>query len=727
MLTTTVSGALKERYRHFNFDLCSGAFSPEQPPGGRVLVPVQGHFGAAWMANGVTWFYERDRRPKRGDGRPMKAKAPRGFRPFLGAPAETMVVLVEGEGDYIAACSVGLKGAVCTGGTRALLGKGMRAAIARLVDGRDAYLLFDPDREGREYALQCARRIFACGRPLSVRIVELPADKDLEEFLAAFEDPGAARAALEELMAATPAVEAEDVEALLSGENLQRVHALQRRVRIPGSKVPALVVTVYDAERDRAQLAAFAPPECFESGNPWEEEDHPHYAPEPGPEDVEVGPHGWRLLDAWEFCGRLYLPHVLGDTQRALRNGRLVVPPAQLHEGADDAAQLWRDVRELYRRWAILPDARDYDVLTAFAFLTYRVHDAGFGFCPYIYVQGESGRGKGQVLGLSKLLCMAAYKSKPTAAGLHRFLDFHAEATPIMDEIHFDRMGRETQEALMDVLCRGYERGEASTRMMHQHRKPGSEDPDMVPRDFEVFGPKLMAGYRFTDEEGVRRRTYVIRTLPRDLEFGDKPEHLRGRFELPSEVMEEAQRLRARLLAWRGRELLKGRPADGTERAVRLDREVGAKVGQAWWPLLAIVPEGMDDVLGKLLEAARALREELENTVTQGPEARALQAAAEVARGRRALPLATARRRAVLVQLADVAAQLQEREPNVTVDQVKHRLAVLEYGRPQVVEDGKKRQRYGFVLELEEGGTTAAAMRRHGVEWPPEPLPAPAM
>lgn len=282
MLTTTVSGALKERYRHFNFDLCSGAFSPEQPPGGRVLVPVQGHFGAAWMANGVTWFYERDRRPKRGDGRPMKAKAPRGFRPFLGAPAETMVVLVEGEGDYIAACSVGLKGAVCTGGTRALLGKGMRAAIARLVDGRDAYLLFDPDREGREYALQCARRIFACGRPLSVRIVELPADKDLEEFLAAFEDPGAARAALEELMAATPAVEAEDVEALLSGENLQRVHALQRRVRIPGSKVPALVVTVYDAERDRAQLAAFAPPECFESGNPGRRRTTRTTRPSPG-------------------------------------------------------------------------------------------------------------------------------------------------------------------------------------------------------------------------------------------------------------------------------------------------------------------------------------------------------------------------------------------------------------------------------------------------------------
>jgi len=78
--------------------------------------------------------------------------------------------------------------------------------------------------------------------------------------------------------------------------------------------------------------------------------------------------------------------------------------------------------------------------------------------------------------------------------------------------------------------------------------------------------------------------------------------------------------------------------------------------------------------------------------------------------------------------LADVADQVQGREPRATPDDVKQRLdGVLQYGRIQVVEDGRRRQRCGFVLELGGDGGTAAAMRRHGVEWPPEPLPDPAL
>jgi hypothetical protein len=60
------------------------------------------------------------------------------------------------------------------------------------------------------------------------------------------------------------------------------------------------------------------------------------------------------------------------------------------------------------------------------------------------------------------------------------------------------------------------------------HVPPG--EPDMVPRDYRVFGPKAFAGYSYTPDEGVRRRTFVIEMRATDLIYDQKPEHLQGRF-----------------------------------------------------------------------------------------------------------------------------------------------------------------------------------------------------
>lgn len=605
-LTSGQQGILHSRFSLFDPARSASLFAVDQPDDGVKMVQGQRPFPVIRMRSGVWWYPDRANRPHVKDSTaPMKSQAAgKGQRPFTVANLDAAeLVVVEGEGHITALTSVGLAdsmGLVCVGGVNALARTGGKQQLANTFSSKAVRLFLDPDEAGQAATTKAARAILEAGaaRVAMVLPEHLPSSwhtgADVEDWLSTFDDAELALGAVIQLLGQT--TWADTVEEIKEQELLTEL-VQSSRIRVQGDTLPALVVMTYDEAADQTGLAVLAPEGLGHDGELNEQQEAALIKYGDQAEAAEVKARVWRILESWRYGRRLFKPDTSEAVLHYLRCRTLVLPPPPA-DNPMSSVELWQAIRGFMGRWVHLSATKYYDLLVAYILMSWRLHDALFEHVPYLRFYGPSGSGKGRALAVIRLLLWHSYRTQPTSSNIHRIVDAWGDISLVLDEFHLDRGHSDTsKDNLVDLLNLGNERGQGTTRFDKDARGR------MTMTHYELFGVKVFAGYTSDDHEGLARRTVnvpmrVMRhdQLPQDMVLP----------QLPSEFYAAAEVLRGQLLAWRGRKLPLGAPDATSVRAKVLTAEAGMAVHEAFWPLVEMVPAGMDAELANLMECARS-------------------------------------------------------------------------------------------------------------------------
>jgi hypothetical protein len=554
-------------------------FDAVQPESGLFSVKDQGQFPGVRMCNGAIWFYDRSHRPlgeanARGERPPMKVKAPsKGARHLIVDDVNVPeLVVVEGEGHGVALASIGYRGVVIAGGTKALLSQQGEAPARRenIFRGKTVRILFDNDEAGRTAAKLVAQAILDAGAT-SVAIVEPEWDPgvDVEDWILTHETRERALGQLLELLAGAHTVTAEELSAEIippAGPILTQ----SARVDIAGLPRPILLATTYQRESRKVGLVAYAPKALLDGASgPIESVQH----------DVLDSEWEWRVGERFRLAGQIYEPDMSGDLPTLVRADALVLPPGPF-EGEDSWEQLFRDVKSYIASWVALPHRRDYVSATAYCLLTWVYRDAELDKMPELRIDGGSGLGKGRLLKVLGQLCWRSVDVNTTPDNLHRFLKFIGDATQLFDEYHPDRgRSREAQERLIDTYNLGFERNKFTGRCIEGDQFGF----------FPMFGARIKAGYACDELDATVRRSVVV-TLKDKVEVPASMKHMK----MPAKFFTDGEALRARLLAWRFRQHGSGEIVEaGNRYFLELDEiGVGGELADTFAPLAATIPTG---------------------------------------------------------------------------------------------------------------------------------------
>lgn len=703
MLDPELTAALTERFPYFNADRCSSLFHEDQEAGGMFHVRDQGAFPAVRMANGVMWFYDSERRPRRRnrEGRDlgvMKSRAPRGERHLLLAdPGAEELIFVEGEGHAVALVSCGVPGVVACGGVNVFQTHAAWAEeeLRRIVAGKRVRLCFDFDEAGVAATREILARLLECG---ATRVCALPPQEDwgegvdVEDWLATFESPVLAYAGLMNRLSSLEWVDAAGAEAEQeAAEAVPERPVLSERVMIEGADHPALVVTVYNEENGHLELAVLGPA----SEEPIEFEDN-SIRHDAAPEATGLG-RGWQVLEQWIYDDVRFVPEEGGTLLKDIKR-RAVVMPAPPVDDYGTSEALWAQIKAFIKRWLVMRTEEQYDVLTSYVLMTYRVFDAEFQYVPYLRFHGPPGSGKGRALDVMKSLCWRSLDAQPTADNIHRVIEFFGEITLCVDEFHLDRgLSRETVERTIDTLNLGNDRSKGKLRC-------DTEEGRMVVRNYNLFGPKIFAGYGYDEHEALARRTVNM-----DMAGIEVPKEV-ALFALPPQFHVDAYALRRKLLAWKGEKFALGMPDPTGQRAMRLMERAGREVGQMFWPLLEMVPEGMREAERAVYEAAERRRGETKKTRAVSDDSYLLEAVAEMVDARAFHTLKDGQK---FIRTTDLSEKLQGEDCGTLARRLKK--LGLEHGRRRL---GKSNPIGGIILHENEHETDVFA--HHDVEWPRE-------
>ena len=715
MLLAEQEAILRLRFPWFDAAACAHYFAAEQPPRGVKVVPEQGEFPAVILANGVTWFPDKEARPlcranAEGHRPPMKSQVPRGaarnvIYDTLDAPE---LLLVEGEMHALAARSVGLDGVLVAGGVSTILASTpeIQSHLRRVFEGKSIRLLFDADRAGRGAVDRVAQQLLRVGRASKVAVVDPPYSgrQDLDEWLLTWPDPARALGELTTVLGGATWLTADQLGE--STEGVEPTPTQSERVYVDGDPLPTLVVMTYDELTRQPGLAIFTREDLVApvGGEPLSRAygSVQHDAPEPAP----VGPaegmaRGWALLESWVHGGRAYVPDLTGDMLRTLADRTIVLPPPPF-EGHDTSEQLWADARAFMGHWVALPTDY-YDVMVAYAFLTWRLEDAGFQHVPYLRFYGPPGKGKGRALEVMRSLCWRSLGAKPSMQNLHRLIDYFRDITLVIDEFHLDRGNRERAQELIDTLNQGHKKSERQIRV--DRNGVGV----MSVKCFPIFGPKIFAGYGVDEDSALARRTVAV-------PMGEVPvpQHMKI-FDLPQRFYADAQALRGRFLAWRGRKLHLGRPDPEGERARTLCDRAGLEVGQAFWPLVEMVPASMPEVLDRVMAIATKRRDQVASSREVTEEAVMLGMLIDVyAAGEFAIADGHA-----YVKTLDVYNKCREVFPALAISKVVRKLRDegVHYTRRRLRDAGTDHTTPFFVLDANDE-RLQRALARHSIRWP---------
>ncbi len=597
---------LRSRFPLFDSERTAPLFAVDQPDDGRKMVQGQEQFPVIRMRSGVWWYPDRANRPHVKDSTaPMKSQsAGQGQRPFTVVNQDAAeVVVVEGEGHITALASVGLAesmGLVCVGGVNAVARKGARQQLLDTFKGKAVRLMLDPDEAGQAATTKAARAVLEAGaaRVAMVLPEHLPTSwqqgMDVEDWLATFPDAELALGSTIQLLGQT--TWADTVEEVKEQELLTE-WVQSGRITVPGDPLPALVVMTYDEAADKAGLAVLAPEDLGHDGEVTVSGDKALAGyPDRAAERVEAKARVWRILESWRYGRHIYKPDTSEAVRHYLQCRTLVLPPPPADEPMASVA-LWCALRDFMGRWVHLSATRYYDLLSAYILMSWRLHDAKFEHVPYLRFYGPSGSGKGRALTVIRLLLWHSYRTQPTSSNIHRIVDAWGDISLVLDEFHLDRGRSDTsKDNLVDLLNLGNERGQGTTRFDKDARGR------MTMTHYNLFGVKVFAGYTSDDHEGLARRTVnvpmrVMRhdQLPPDMVLP----------QLPAEFYANAEVLRGHLLAWRGRKLPLGAPDATSDRAKALTAEAGMAVHEAFWPLVEMVPVGMNQELANIMECAK--------------------------------------------------------------------------------------------------------------------------
>lgn len=600
--------ALKARFPHFDPEACAPLFADDQEEKGLFPIEGQGSFPGVRMENGSIWFYDPEHRPRRhnragDDIGPMKTRAPFGERRLLCSDrSATEMLFVEGEGHLVALVSIGVRGVVACGGVNVFQSQAGWAVeeLRNLVTGKRVRLAFDFDQAGQRASGEVMRRLLECG---ATRVAALPPQEDwqqgwdVEDWLASFDS---AAAAYGELMRRIGSLEWLDAAAQAEADDAEQAlpehHVRTERIPLEAEDLPAVVVTIYDEEAKRLDLAVIGPA----SDVPEEEHDSVRHDAEPESEESGLS-NGWRVIEAWLHDGERYIPDERGAMLSNIQRGTMVLPAPPAEEYGTSES-LWGEVKDFVRGWLALRDADYYDILAAYAFMSYRLFDAQFPYVPYLRFHGPSGTGKGRALSVMKSLCCWSLDGQPSSDNLHRIVEYYGEITLCIDEFHLDRgLSREAMERIIDTLNLGNDLQKVKLRCDNTHE-------GMVVNAYHLFGPKIFAGYGYDEHESLARRTVNI-----DMAGVDVPLAM-DIFALPPRFYKDAYQIRRKLMAWRGAKYGLGLPDPEGDRARRLHKQAGREVGQIFWPLLEMVPNGMPEAEEAVLKAAVLRRENTKAT-----------------------------------------------------------------------------------------------------------------
>lgn len=634
------------------------------------------------MANGVRWFYDRERRPPGRSG-PRKAIAPEGVpRALLGeVEAKQDPVLFEGERDWLTALSVGLKGALCAGGATNL----DDAQVALLAPCPNVVVMFDADEPGRHAADALAAQLVEAGCR-SVKIARIPlADADYSDWAESL-PPGQVLEQTLGLIQAADKVGKRDAKRIRREQQEERKPAEVDEFSAPGGD---LVVAVWKpgdpATPHRVDLpgsAAFAHHDRAASQRSgllvvnevacWENE--------PAPADDGV-PDAYAQQDH-----RRDLPPVLVPLGGETFQKRIVVVPSGAKEHGSSEA-LFDDLVALIDAYFVA-DPRFLSAMASYVLLTYRYQDAGYEVLPYIRVVGQAGKGKTRFLRIMRELCFrSVFVAGIRPAHLYRILEyFPSGITMVFEEFNLDDRSAEARE-YVDMLNAGNQRGTFVPRMAGRQFNEISWLP--------LFSPKVLTTTNDLLNEGLVRRSLTTR-------LGTLPIPAEKRFsQLPDEFYARCASLRRRLLGWRFAK--RGLPVN--EHAEKRRGDMDAGLWQNYFPLVAMVPEKRPGATEAILELAGVQWTEMETTQSSAPTARALEVAnfAVDAEHNRAWT-------------QDVLDHLSEADPRDgwTLLRVRRalRAAGLELHRSSKLIDGRKK--FDFYVEFDDA--FVECLRQHGLD-----------
>lgn len=682
MLTEQQKLWLAQRFPHFQptaGDMLAHAEQPESS--------TDGGFPAIRLVNDVWWYPVKAARPMR-EGRVLKTRAPAGKRRpiVLGVPDAKTLLLVEGEGDGLAVYSVDpSRTVVVAGGTNNLLADDLEQERRELFAGREVVLLFDGDDPGQKGAVALAELLLAL-EGTTVKLGKVPGE-DVEQFLAEQPTSGEAANALRGITGGAEKLGKRKLASMK--KDVDRSKAVQsERVRVQGDTLPRLVVMTYQRAGATVGLAVHGPEQ---------KEAVPGYGDVP-----TVGERRWQTCERWQCNGETYLPDASDATLEYLQRGTLILPPPPVTEELA-SEELWRRMRTYMQKWVQLtPDA--YNVLVAYALMTWRLEDAGFSHVPYLRFYGPSGSGKGRALTVMRQLVWRAFATKPSMQNLHRVVDYLGDVTLLIDEFHLDEArSNAAQRELVDALCLGYERAQGNVARVEDRN--GTK----VIKIFKLFGAKVFAGYGHDEDEGLARRTVAVAMEP-DAEL---PEDM-DLVELPEAFHQEGEELRGHLLSWRGRKLAMGMP-DATASAIRtLQKRAGRKVAQVFFPLVAMVPEGLPEELESILRYAEARGTDVEQARAHSSVAFILQSLLHCLAGARRVTSKGDRVTTWYVTPSEIASASDD----LTSEAVAGRLraAGLKTERRRM---GDAAQRYYRLRE--DDPELVQLFERHGLTWPEVP------
>jgi hypothetical protein len=610
-VTDELKQKLTKRFHHFDADRAAPLFHKDQPG-------MASHDGkaypAAMMANGVAWFYDRERRGE------VKAGAPPNVNRGLlrdNLEGVATLYLVEGEGHAVAMRSVGVRGVVVAGGTQGLLSKGRAATDERaeVFGGRRVVVLFDPDTAGQTGAFKAGAAALKAGARgvWLLRRENLPEDwspeMDVEDWLSTFDTRDAGAAGLHQLLLKAEESWLSSEKELKEASQDAPIQVLSETLHPKGRQelAPQVLLVAVRNEDGELKLAVWVAEEA-ESQGVGVSVRH----------DEPTTPRGaWHVVDQFEWDSISYMAGCGVDIPEAAIRGwmredtKLSTPYVPAGHGITHA-EVWDLVQAWFRENTGL-DKWQVDVLTACCLLSWRVWDIpSFKSLPLIHLYGPPGSGKSLALSAIQQLFYRALLARGTSSNLHWIARDLGHGTHIMDE--FQQDGDLGSKEGIHTLVQGCTRfGDTLRVQPHKGRN--------ILTTFDLFGLRVVAGYEITGADqvgGYRRRVFRLPT--RKKSATELPLEVRRNYGLEMDH-ERARHLRGLLLAWRGLELGRPMPSVLTHPALAQFEEagIGGDSLQSIWPALCMVPEARPEAMASLLHAAKQWH--LDQAVAEGEDA----------------------------------------------------------------------------------------------------------
>lgn len=631
-------------------------------------------FPCLGMANGVVWFFDKDRRPLNAQGALMKAKAPPGNRGLLGdLEAEGSLVLVEGERDYLTALSLRLN-AICCGGT-ATLSEAAKQAIAEHAK-KTVVVLFDNDPPGRDAADQLGAELKLL-KLNTVRIARIPVDgADLSEWVDGFDYREEAAGAVMTLLAKAQTVKLKDAKAQIAKVEAEKYQFTDERRLDDGSLLTPIWVPD-DFER---------PHELYTG--------HVKLLYCDAARTAITGFPVVQILDEYtEVSDDIYGHHeskapVLRPLTNDVFPKRILVTPSNAVEHGNSESLFDDLVTFCDSYFVIRPEF--LKAMAAYIMLTYRYQDAKMETLPYLAVVGRAGEGKTR---FGRVMFETCYRSLFVTAmrpvHLYRIVEMFegGGVTMVFEELRVNDRSEDSAEF---------------RRLLNAGNQRGVWVPRMGGRQFSeidwmrLFCPKVFGlDGHFTDE-GMMRRCITAH-------LGQLSIPTNKRFEvLPLEFYQRGAELRNRLLGWRCSKLQWATPT--FDPALR-DEAVEMGIWQNYFPLIAMVPKAREEAVHQILALARDSQCSLSQVREASPEIFALEAMINVIEERQGREF---------IMLEKVLATLNEWDRNARWDNARLTDALrtlhLAPRRTKVSEHGVSRN--VRVLDVDNNFATCVAKHR---------------